>query len=530
MTRRRAAAVLLAAVAVTTAGAQAPAERWLVVPFDVARPDARSVWLGEGSAILLTWQLEAAGIDVIGRAERLDAYERLQLPVDAPLTHATVIKVAGLVEATRAVVGEVTVQGDAIIVQARPLHLDAGRLPEPVTRSASRSAVLEVYAQVASALTGRAGAPPAAGLLPPSPEAAEAYVRGVIADAPVVRQRELGRALAVAPAWVPPRLALWEAYTDDGQHARALEAVQPVPIGDRDSRSARMRAATSLLHLRRYDEAFAALKALAAEIQSAVVMNAMGIVQMRRGLPPQVARATYFFNQAAELDADTADYCFNLGYAYWLEADAAAAAYWLREAVRRDPGDSDAHFVLAAALAATGATTEAQRERELATRLSERWEAAGPRAEVPRGLERFRDRLEAGPTRVGSAGGAAVQRDQRALASFHLEAARRAYAEERDREALQEVQRAVYLSPYDVDAHLLLGRLYRRAGRLTDAVEALKIALWSRETAEAHVVLGQVLLQMRDAAGARREAARALQLEPANAEAQALAREAGRQP
>ena len=49
------------------------------------------------------------------------------------------------------------------------------------------------------------------------------------------------------------------------------------------------------------------------------------------------------------------DYAFNLGYAYWLEKDSPAAIYWLREAVRRDPGDSDAHFVLSAALQQTGA-------------------------------------------------------------------------------------------------------------------------------------------------------------------------------
>ena len=36
-----------------------------------------------------------------------------------------------------------------------------------------------------------------------------------------------------------------------------------------------------------------------------------------------------------------------------------AAIYWLREAVRRDPADADAHYVLAAALQAAGSTVEA---------------------------------------------------------------------------------------------------------------------------------------------------------------------------
>ena len=49
-----------------------------------------------------------------------------------------------------------------------------------------------------------------------------------------------------------------------------------------------------------------------------------------------------------------------------------AAIYSLREAVRRDPTDVDAHVVLAAALSASGQTVEANRERELAKREKKR--------------------------------------------------------------------------------------------------------------------------------------------------------------
>ena len=59
-------------------------------------------------------------------------------------------------------------------------------------------------------------------------------------------------------------------------------------------------------------------------------------MQLRRGSTPQSGRATYYFNQAVERDATDGDACFNLGYAYWLDKDPMAAAYWLREAVRRE--------------------------------------------------------------------------------------------------------------------------------------------------------------------------------------------------
>ena len=108
-------------------------------------------------------------------------------------------------------------------------------------------------------------------------------------------------------------------------------------------------------------------------------------MQLRRGATAQTGRATYYFHQAAELDPSDYDYCFNLGYAYWQDKDALAAAYWLREAVRRNPADGDAHFVLAAALAGSGAGPEAERERELARRLSDRWENAAAGDPVPAG-------------------------------------------------------------------------------------------------------------------------------------------------
>ena len=118
---------------------------------------------------------------------------------------------------------------------------------------------------------------------------------------------------------------------------------------------------------------------------------------------------------------------------------------------------------------------------------------------------------------------AGAQRDQREAAAFHLEAARRAFDAGRDPETVREAQRALYLTPYESSAHLLLGRALARSGLLQEAVDALKIAIWSAETAAAQVALGDVLLRLRDVDGASRAADRALALEPANAEAAALA-------
>jgi tetratricopeptide (TPR) repeat protein len=93
------------------------------------------------------------------------------------------------------------------------------------------------------------------------------------------------------------------------------------------------------------------------------------------------------------------------------------------------------------------------------------------------------------------------------------------YEDEQNREAIAELNRALFLSPYAADAHLLLGRIYLRSGRVREAIDALKISLWSSETAEAHAVLAAAYLDAKDTSTARAEAQRALALDPRLAEA-----------
>jgi tetratricopeptide (TPR) repeat protein len=244
----------------------------------------------------------------------------------------------------------------------------------------------------------------------------------------------------------------------------------------------------------------------------------MGVIQLRRGSTPQTGVATYFFNQAAEIDPADADYFFNLGYAYALDRDYPAAIYWLREAVRRDPADGEAHLVLSTALRQTGAAAEATREAELATRLSARGADRDARASgadaVPRALERLHDRLALPAARVDSIITASGQRDQQALAAFHLDAGRRAFAREADREAIAELRRALCLSPYLAEAHLLVGRLHLRGGRPDEAVDAFKIAIWSEVSPDAHVALAEAYLAMSETANAKAEIERALAIDP----------------
>ena len=508
-----------------------PAARILVMPFENVRRDGRIFWLGEASAVLLTDFLNALGTEAITRPQRLAAFDRLQVPPVAALSDATVIRIGQIVGASQIILGSLELDNETLIVRARSVAIETGRVRTDVTVRGPLPKLFETFEQIARQIAPSPRSTDELLRLQPPIAAFESYIKGVLAETPATAVNYLNAALKEHPSFDRARLALWDVYAEQNDHQKALAAVTPVPQGSPFFRRARFLAGLSQLNLNKYDDAFATFKALADAQPTASVLNNLGVVQLRRGSTTQAGTLglpTYYFNKAAEADPDDPDYLFNLGYAYWENRDPQAAMYWLREAVRRHPGDADAHFVLGAALAAAGNTVEAAREKELAKRLSSTYEQSDkdkrPGADaVPKGLERVKHEVElphAG--RIEKTLATTEQRDQAELAAFHLDRARRLFQEENDREAVVELNHAVYLSPYLAEAHLLLGRIHLRSGRLHDAISAFKISLWSAETADAHAALGEAYRQSNDPAAARAEADRALALDPASADAKAL--------
>jgi tetratricopeptide (TPR) repeat protein/TolB-like protein len=506
-----------------------PVGRILIMPFENVKREGTIFWLGEASSVLLADDLNASGLNAITRQERRQAFERLQVPVSAVLTDATVIRIAQLVGADQVIVGSLQRDADGLVVRARSLALDAGRVQSDVTERGPIPDLFAIFDRIARRLVpASARSTTGAGEAERPPIAAfENFIKGLLAGTPATAVNFLKAALTTFPRYDRARLALWDVYADQGDHQRALAAVQSVPPASPLARRARFLAGVSQLNLKKLDDAFGTYKALIDQQPTPTVLNNLGVVQFRRGGNPQSGLPTYYFDRAAQADPDDPDYFFNLGYAYWDAHDYAAAMYWLRETVRRSPADGEAHFVLGAALAASGKAAESTREKELARRLSstfDEWAKRPAADQVPRGLERVKNNEVELPharridTKIMEPG----QRDQQELATFYLDRARRLFQQESDRAAAAELDRALYLSPYLAPAHLLLGRIHLRNGRVREAIDALKISLWSAETAEAHAVLADAFVHSKEVEAARAEAGRALALDPSSSEAKRL--------
>ena len=510
-----------AAVAQTT-------QRQFVVPFENVSREAQTYWLSEASAVILTDDLIALGGPTITREDRVRAFDRLRVPVAATLSHATVIRLGQLVGANAAVVGSVEVKGQDLTVRARSIRIEAGRMSPEIVESGPLTDIFAVYGRVARKLVPDSKVSTEEMEQRHVPIAAfEQYIKGLIVHAPASKISFLTQALRLEPAFHRVRIELWNAYTDLSEHQQALASVRDVPADHRLARQARFLGAVSMLNLAQYEAATAALSELNAAQTDPALLNNLGIVQLRRLQGAASTTAASYFRQATQADNTDADLFFNLGYAYWLQRDLTNAISSLREAVRRNPADDAAHYVLGVALQSSGSPTEGAREKELAKRLSSdyaEWDAKqGSRNDVPRGLERIKTDIDVlASLRVEDVIVAAEQRDQRDLARFHLDTGRRAYQAERDSEAIAALKRAIYLAPYDSAAHGLLGRVYLRGGRMEEAIDEFKIAIWSDDTVANHLALADAYTLAKDFGTARAELQWLLKADPQNVEAKKM--------
>lgn len=505
-------------------------ERVLVMPFENVTHDGRIAWLAEAVAIGLTDALHGSGHAVISRDERQEAFERLQVPPAAALTDATVLRLGQLVGATSIVRGTVRLDGDMLVVDARVIVVDSARVRHRATAKGPLADLFATLASVARQIAPLASGSARSSSLPaaasPTIAAFESYVRGLLAENPATAATHFLSALEAHPTYDRARLALWDAMTKRGDHKSAIRALEVVAPTSPEFTRARFLLGLSLIEAKQFDDAYLVYQSLVERAPTAAAFNNLGVIQLRRATSSAGPFDTpsAYFKRASDLNAADSDFFFNLGYAYWAIRDSASAVHWLREAVRRNPADGEAHYVLGAALTNAENTLEAHREKELARRLSSvfaEWDKRPPAESVPPGLERVKDDSTLPAARYADIV-QAVGRDQEELAAFHVARGRRMYEQEMDRDATAELNRALFLSPYHPEANLLLGRVHQRSGRMAEAIGSYKISLWSAESAAAHAALASAYLDAKDHESARTEVARAMEMDPSSAEAKAV--------
>jgi len=481
-------AALLSLLLALAPQAAADGDAVLVVPPEGPSGGAAG-WIGAAVGVELPRALQRVGVPAVPDADRRHAQEALGVAA-ASNTRATSIRVAGALGASRIVVGSWEQQGEEVTLSLRLLDPARASLSAPLVGSGALAGLGALVHSLAWDIALAGPRPPLGSreaLLRSGQEVPLAALRplGEALTARDAGSRIAGvrQALVVAPEFEEAMLVLGRLLLDGSAFEEARRVLGCVRAGSVFARDARFLDGVALLGLGRYREADVLYAELVQQRPTAAALANRAIARQRAGGGPN--GASTLLRQAVEAEPASVDLPFDLGWALLVEGDAKAAAFWLKGAVRRDPGDAQGRLLLSWALAAGGRTAEAEEQWTAATALAPAMQALRA-PDFSRRLERV----------FGSERGMLQDPDRRTDAEDA-----RAHAARGDSllasgdvpGAVAELTRAALLDPYLASAHRLLARAYRQQSADEKAVEELRTALWCREDPAVRHELGELL-------------------------------------
>ena len=278
------------------------------------------------------------------------------------------------------------------------------------------------------------------------------------------------------------------------EHKAALETLGKIGREAATPRAARFAEGVALLGLGRYVEAASVYDELRqARPTSAVLSNqaAGRLRQERRELPASAPLLQALAREPAALDLPV-----NLGFALLHEGRPDAAAFFLRVAVKRDPGDGAARLLLSWALRQAGKEDEAEEEWRALSASTDAFQSIKA-ADLQRRFERV----------LPSEGALVVDSQGRSDAEAALIQAARGQKllETGDAAAaVVELASATVLSPFDPEYRAFLAHALRTRGEVARAEAELRASIYCREDSAVRTELADLLMAQGRTADARK--------------------------
>ena len=517
---------------------------YLVFPFESISTSPKYDWIGEGLEELTIQRLSSAGQQVYSHSGRLNEMDRYGLPAGANLSHATMLHIAEELDADFVIFGKFSSDGKNLTVQARVLRVDYETLLPTLQESGPLESLMDVHTRLVWHILGTNDHAYPMNLAEFTKlqrilrlDAFEQYIRGLVANEDEIRLRDLKEAARLEPDWPEPAFALGEFYFAKNDCASAMPWFARVPPSH--DRSVEAVFATGVCYLQmnrpqRAEDVFASLqKGLQHSMVSGAdlpeILNNLALARARAG---NTAAAQTALARAADIDPDEDNYPFNHGLLSLEQKDFAAAATHFREAFHREPDSAEDLAFLIYALDKAAKKSEADGERENAVqafgpnglpllKVDGKTDSLARYQRVKRELDITSLRLELQDPNAQQAENSVLATEKDSSAA-HIRRGRQLLSAGRLDTAEQEFRAALVIDPHDASAHRELADVYRRRGKLDDAVHELQQSLAARDSAATHTTLARIFLEQKKPELARAEAEKAVKLAPNYAEAKAM--------
>jgi tetratricopeptide (TPR) repeat protein len=517
---------------------------YLVFPFENAGASPRLDWIGEGLEELTIEQLAAAGEQVYSHEGRLDEMDRVGLPANAKPSRATMLHLAQELDADYVVFGTFSSDGTSLTTSARVLRVNPVALLPIATESGPLTSLMELQTRLVWRLLSKVDRSFPLSLAefsrlqrPLQLGAFEQYIRGLLANEDETRIRDLKEAARLEPDWPAPAFALGQAYFARNECGPALNWFARIPASNDRSVEAIFSSGVCYLRINQAEKAEKCFAALQEDLKKNMVsgadlpeiLNNLALARARLGNIPEALSS---LGRARDLDPDQDDYPFNLGLLCLQNNDPVTAATHFREAMEREPDNPEDRAFLIYSLEKAGKKTDAEQERGLAMealgpdgfpalKLDAKGEALPKYQRISRELDITTLRLElaSSPSIPASSAESAASVDS---AVAHIRRGRQELGAGRLDAAEKEFRAALATDRKNAFAHRELADIYRRRGKLDDAVAEMQASLAVRDSATARVTLARIYLDQKKPDLARAEVEKAVKLAPNYTEAREL--------
>ncbi len=282
-------------------------------------------------------------------------------------TRASGVRVADALGARFVVFGSWDLGGGELTLTLSPFDVAAAEQRAPLVARGPIEDLGRLVDELARELAGRPRALPGQGRPPPRSPPCAPSAR----DSPPAIARRASRGCAARwrsdPGYPDATLALARLLYEAASFAEAREVLLGVAAEPAFERERLFLDGACLLGLGRPAEADVLYAGLAQRESTAGVLTNRAAARLRR--PDAAGGASTLLRQALELAPFASELAFGLGFAHFVEGDAEAAVFWLRDAVRYAPSDPRARLALSWALRSTAHADEADEQWRAATAL-----------------------------------------------------------------------------------------------------------------------------------------------------------------
>jgi Tfp pilus assembly protein PilF/TolB-like protein len=478
----------------------------LIIPFENSSTVAGLDWIAESFPEVLSSRLSSGGFFIMGRDDRLSAFDRLGIPPGARPSRATLYQVAQQLDADFVLMGDYRVDGANITAHARMMDMDRLRLSPELTESGTVTNLIAIQTALAWDVldtlhfTQAAKADFISQFPAQRADVLENYVRGITAANDQERIKRFKEVVRLEPAHAPALLELGKSYYKAHDYESAVSWLARVPSTDANANEAQFYLGLAAFYAGHMDTAESAFHTLAARLPLTEVLNNLGVIAARRG--QHGARA--YFEKIVQADPNEPDYRFNLAVAFFREGDGQGAARELRELLAIHP-DAEAKSFLEAVAAGTPPA------RPPLERIKRNYDESTFR-QLALEIENTNE------ARLATA-------DPASHAAFHLQHGQELLQAGLMGEAEKQFREAVVLDPTSAAGHAGLAHALEAGQDSAGARNEARMSLKLQPNADAYLVLARLDLAENKSAAAQQSVEHALALDPANAAATALKRE-----